>query len=76
MSKFLTRNWIEINDLSGGQYSVKKNIRLKTPMLRLDLCDYSDAHIFVKKEITVRGDKNTNRRNKKLTFKNIASFRS
>ena len=48
--KFFIRNWIEINDLVGGQYSVNKNIIFKTPMLRLDLRDYSDAYIFVKRE--------------------------
>ena len=29
--------WNEVNNLSGGQYSVNKNIRFKTPMLRSDL---------------------------------------
>ena len=38
----------QINDLSNGQYSVNKNIRLKTPMLRSDLFDYSDMYIVVK----------------------------
>ena len=27
VSKFVTRKWIEVNDLSTSQYSVKKNIR-------------------------------------------------
>ena len=35
--KFVTRKWIDVNDLSGGQYSINKNIRFKTPMLRSDL---------------------------------------
>ena len=39
VSKFVTRKWTEVNDLSGGQYSANKNIRFKTPMLRSDLCD-------------------------------------
>ena len=43
VSKFLTKKWIEGLDLSRGQYSVNKNIRFKTSMLRSDLCDYSDA---------------------------------
>ena len=43
VSKFVTRKWIEVNDLSGSQYSVNKNLRLKTPMLSSDLCDYIDA---------------------------------
>ena len=45
VSKFVIKKQIEVNDLSSGQY---KNIRLKTPMLRSDLCDYSDAYIIVK----------------------------
>ena len=45
-------------------------------MLRSDLCDYSDAYIVVKGKISVTGTENTNRRNKKLTFKNNAPFTS
>ena len=29
VSKFVTRKWIEVNDLSGGQHSANKNISLK-----------------------------------------------
>ena len=29
VSKFVTRKWIEVNDLSSGQYSVNKNVRFK-----------------------------------------------
>ena len=53
--KFVTKKWIEINDLSSGQYSVNKNIRFKTSILRSDLDDYSDAYIVVKGRITVEG---------------------
>ena len=49
------KKWIEINDLSSGQYSVNKNIRFKTSILRSDLDDYSDAYIVVKGRITVEG---------------------
>ena len=42
VSKFVTGKWVEVNDLSNGLDSVDKNIRFKTPMLRSDLCDYSD----------------------------------
>ena len=28
VSKFVTKKWVEVNDLSSGQYSVKKNISL------------------------------------------------
>ena len=50
VSKFVTKKWVEINDLSSGQYSVNKNIRFKTSMSRSCLCDYSDAYIVVKEE--------------------------
>ena len=42
-------------------------------MLRSDLCDYGDAYIVLKEKISVTG---TNIRNKNLTFKNNAPFRS
>ena len=45
-------------------------------MLRSNLCDYSDAYIVVTGEISVKVTNNTNRKNKKLIFKNIAPFRS
>ena len=76
VSTFVTKKWIEVNDLSSGQYSVNKNIRHKTSMLRSDLCDYSDAYIVVKGRISVTGTNAANRRNKNLTFKNNALFRS
>ena len=41
--KFVTKKWIEVNDLSCGKYSVKKNIRFRNSMLRSDFCDYSDV---------------------------------
>ena len=34
-------------------YNENKSIRFKTPMLRSDLCDYSDAYILVKGTIMV-----------------------
>ena len=52
-SKFKTKNWIEINDDVRGVYSPNKQIRFKTSMLRSSLCDYSDAYILVKGNITV-----------------------
>ena len=52
-SKFRTRNWVEINDNIRGAYSPNKQIRFKTAMLRSSLCDYSDAYILVKGNISV-----------------------
>ena len=48
----MTRKWIEVNYLSNGQYFVNKNIGFKTPVLRSNLYDYSDAYIVVKGRIT------------------------
>ena len=75
-SKFVTRKWIEVNDLSGGQYSINKNIRFETPTSRSDLCDYRDIYIAVKRPITIEGTDNANKRNKNLISKNIAPFKS
>ena len=70
----------KIHDQSSGaadRYKPTKQIRFKTSMLRSDLCDYSDAHIVVKVDITL---KKTNRieiidiRNRFLAFKNNAPF--
>ena len=33
VSQFATKIWVEVNDLSSGQYSNGKNIRFKTSML-------------------------------------------
>ena len=70
VSKFVTKKWIEVNDLSSGQYPVDKSIRFKTSMLRSNLCDYSDAHNVVKGRISVRDTNNASKRYIKLTFKN------
>ena len=56
MSKFVTKKWIKANDLSSGQYSIKKNIKFKASMLRSDLCEYSDAYIVVEGRIIVEGN--------------------
>ena len=43
-------------------------------MLRSDLCDFSDAYIVVRGDITVEGNDNANKRNKNIVFKNNAPF--
>ena len=45
-------------------------------MLRLDLCDYSDTYISVQGTIALVGTNSNNRRDKLLSFKNNAPFRS
>ena len=77
-SKFRTRNWIEINDESRRAYNVNSQIKFKTTMLKSSLCDYSDAYILVKGTITVNNTAAqgaaANNTNKKVIFKNCASF--
>ena len=60
VSKFVTRKWIQVNDLSGGQYSVTKNIRIKSPMLISHVYDYSDVYIVVNGEVTVEENTSNN----------------
>ena len=53
VSNIVKKKWIEVNDLSGNQYSVNKNIRFKFSILRSDLCDCSYEYIVVKGKIDV-----------------------
>ena len=43
ISKFKTKNWVEINDESRGTYNTSSQIRFKTTMLKSSLRDYRDA---------------------------------
>ena len=74
LSRFATKSWIEVHDQSEKNYNPNKKIRIKTSMLRSDLCDFSDAYIVVEGDITLEGDNNANKRNKNLAFKNNAPF--
>ena len=51
LSKFVTKKWIKVYDQSEKNYNPNKEIRIKTSMLRSDLCDYSNAYIVVKGNI-------------------------
>ena len=73
LPRYVTKKWIEVYDQSEKNYNPNKEIRIKTPMRRSDLCDFSDAYIFVKGDITVT-DPNNAKRNKAIAFKNNASF--
>ena len=67
-TKFMTKNWIELNDQSRGTYNTQ--IKFKTTMLKSSLCDYSDAYILVNRIIivnnTAAADTDPNNTNKKL----------
>ena len=53
LTKFVTEKWIEVYDQSQGKYDINKEIRIKTSMLRSDLCNFGNAYIVVKGNITV-----------------------
>ena len=72
--RFVTKKWTEVYDQSGVNYNVNKEIRIKTSMLRSGLCDFNDACIVVKEDITLEDDNDANKRNKNLSFKNNAPF--
>ena len=80
LSKFVTREYVKVNTLS-NTYNENKSIRFKTPMLRSNLCDYSDAYILVKGTITVmapgvndNADNIRDKRNRPVILKNNAPF--
>ena len=74
LPKFVSEKWIKVYNQSEINYSPNKEIRIKTLMLRSDLCDFSDAYIVVEGTITVEGDNNADKRDKNLAFKNNAPF--
>ena len=80
LSKFVTREYFRVNGLS-NTYNENKSIRFKTPMLRSNLCDYSDAYVLVKGTITFtalganNGANNIrDKKNRPLILKNNAPF--
>ena len=78
--RFITKKWVDVHIQSGSaddRYKPNKQIRFKTSMLRSDLCDFSDAYIVVKGDITLtktNGRGIIDIRNRFLAFKNNALF--
>ena len=75
VTRFITKKWVEIHEQSGSaedRYKPSKQIRLKTSMLRSDLCGFSDAYIGFKGKITVTGATNSSRKNRPLALLNNA----
>ena len=74
LPRFITKEWVEVYDQSEKNYSPNKEIRIKTSMLRSDLCDFNDAYMVAIGDITLDGDNNANKWNKNLAFKYNALF--
>ena len=73
LSKFVTREYVRVNSLL-DTYNENKSIRFKTPMLRSNLCDYSEAYILIKGTITGAGNNSRDRQNRPVILKNNALF--
>ena len=52
-SKFLTRKWSIVNDNLKANYGIRNEITYKTEVLKSNLCDYNNAYILVRGDITV-----------------------
>ena len=72
----ITKKWVEVHAESRKSYSINKQIRLKTSMLKSNLCDHSDTYIVATGTISVRRLNNNNAYGKKLALKNNALFTS
>ena len=55
LSKFRTKNWVEINEVSRGTCHTNSQIKLKMLMLKSSLCDYCDPYILVSETLTAVG---------------------
>ena len=72
--RFITKKWIEVQSQSGNTYNTSKPIRFKISVLRSDLCDYSDAYVWVEGTITVTNPNSSANFNRRLTLKNNTPF--
>ena len=68
LPRFVAKKRIEVYDQSGRNHNLNKEIRIKTSMLRSNLCNFNDAYIVVKGAITLEGDNDAYKRNKNLVF--------
>ena len=73
LPRFVTKKWIEVDDQSEKNYNINKENRIKTEMLRSDLCDFSEVYIVVKGYIIVTTPNNA-KKTKAVAFKNNAPF--
>ena len=67
--KFLTRKWSIVNDQANANYDVGNESIYNTKVLKSNLCDYNDAYILVRGDITIIGHQVT-----QAEFKNCALF--
>ena len=68
-SKFVPRKWNIVNDQSNANYDAGNEIVYNTEDLKSNLCNYNDAYILVRGDITVIAAPET-----QVAFKNCAPF--
>ena len=49
----MTRKWNIVNDQSNTNYDIENEIIYNTEVLKSNLCDYNDAYILVRGDITL-----------------------
>ena len=68
-SKFVTRKWNIANENSKSNFDPTNKITYNTEILKSNLCDYSDAYILAKGDITIAAAPA-----KQVGFKNCSPF--
>ena len=51
--KFITRKWNTVNDNSQANYNVSSEIIYNTEILKSSICDYNNAYILARGNITI-----------------------
>ena len=65
----MTRKWNVVNDNSKANHDTANEITYNTEILKSNLCDYNDAYILVRGNITITGHQVT-----QSAIKNCARF--
>ena len=68
-SEFATRKWNIVNNNWKAYYGVQNEIKFNTEVLKPNLCDYNDAKVLVRSDITVTAAPAA-----QVAFKNCAPF--
>ena len=68
-SKFVTRKWNIVKDNSKANYNAANEITYNTEVLKSGLCDYNNAYILVRGDITVTAAPKT-----QVSFTNCTPF--
>ena len=68
-SNFVTRKWNSVNNNSKTNYGIESEKIYNTEILKSNLCDYNNAYMLVRGNITIIGHQVT-----QVAFKNCAPF--